>query len=72
MYLITRDPEHGLVVAPRSRVDIDTTTETALRRRGFCWNATMEAYTHPTDSDDDTKAQVAVLLVSLGHTIRVL
>ncbi|WP_411129723.1 hypothetical protein [Streptomyces sp. x-19] len=71
MYLITLDPDHGLVAAPRSQADIDTITENALHAYGFRWDDTIEAYTNSTDTDDDTVVQVALLLTALDHCIRV-
>lgn len=69
MYLVTIDPQHGVVVAPRSREDRTACTEAALAAHDFHWNVEIEAYTHSTATDRETAAHAAVLLASMRHAV---
>lgn len=69
MYLVTLDPAHGLVVAPRSGDDLTPETEQALTAEGFTWSSGIEAYTRPADSDPEAVDHAAGLLRALGHYV---
>ncbi|MFC9892044.1 hypothetical protein ACFW3A_21830 [Streptomyces pilosus] len=69
MYLVTPDPAHGLVVAPRSSDDLTPETEQTLTAQGFIWNNEIEAYTRPTDHDPEDVERTADALRELGHYV---
>ncbi|MFJ9662919.1 hypothetical protein ACIRPR_33830 [Streptomyces griseoflavus] len=69
MYLVTPDPAHGLVVAPRSSDDLTPETEQALTAQDFTWNTEIEAYTRPTDYDPQDVERIADALRKLGHYV---
>ncbi|MFE9769797.1 hypothetical protein ACFYPC_35635 [Streptomyces sp. NPDC005808] len=71
MYLVTPDPGHGVVAAPRAPKDLTAETEQALGARGFTWNDSIEAYVRPSPADEatSTAADVAAELRALGHYV---
>ncbi|GHG00613.1 MULTISPECIES: hypothetical protein [Streptomyces] len=69
MYLVTPDPAHGLVVAPRSSDDRTPETEQALTAQGFTWSNEIEAYTRPTGHDPEDAERTADALRELGHYV---
>lgn len=69
MYLVTLDPTHGLVAAPRSSDDLTPETEQALTAQGFTWNSAIEAYTRPTDHGPEDVERTADTLRELGHYV---
>ncbi|MFI6340756.1 hypothetical protein [Streptomyces sp. NPDC050535] len=71
MYLVTPDPDHGVVAAPRAPEDLTAETEQALTARGFTWHNDIEAYVRPTPADEATSTAAAVCaeLRTLGHYV---
>ncbi|MGW4102016.1 hypothetical protein [Streptomyces sp. NPDC004976] len=69
VYLVTPDPAHGLVVAPRSSDDLTPATEQALTAQDFTWNTEIEAYTRPTDHAPEDVERTADALRALGHYV---
>ncbi|WP_081239943.1 hypothetical protein [Streptomyces viridosporus] len=69
MYLVTPDPAHGLVVAPRSGDDLAPEAEQALTAQGFTWSNEIEAYTRPTDHGPEDVERTADALRELGHYV---
>ncbi|MGC0407767.1 hypothetical protein RKD31_001010 [Streptomyces sp. SAI-163] len=69
MFLVTPDPIHGLVAAPRSPEDLTPGTEATLTAQGFTWNSDIEAYTHPTDHSSEAVDRTAGALRELGHYV---
>ncbi|WP_331740710.1 hypothetical protein OG613_46965 (plasmid) [Streptomyces sp. NBC_00015] len=71
MYLVTPDPERGIVAAPRAPEDLTAETEQALTARGFIWDDRIEAHVRLTPASEatSTAAAVAAELRSLGHYV---
>ncbi|MEU9370415.1 hypothetical protein AB0D71_38265 [Streptomyces avermitilis] len=71
MYLVTPDPERGIVAAPRAPQDLTAETEQALTTRGFTWDDSIEAYVRPTTAGEaiSTASAVAAKLRTLGHCV---
>ena len=69
MFLVVPDPAHGLVVAPRSSLDLTRGTEEALTAQGFTWDSRIEAYTRQTDSSPAAVERTAGTLRELGHYV---
>ena len=68
MFLVVRDPAHGLVAAPESAADLDPLTEQALIADGFTWHSGIEAYTR-TASTPAAVDHTASILRNLGHVV---
>ena len=69
MILVTPDPSHGLVAAPRAAEDLTPGTEEALTSQGFTWNGDIEAYTRPTGRSPEDVDRIAGALRALGHYV---
>ncbi|MFD7444079.1 hypothetical protein [Streptomyces sp. NPDC059909] len=69
MFLVTPDPAHGLVAAPRASADLTAETEETLTAQGFAWNSEIEAYTRPADHSPEAVDRTAGALCELGHFV---
>ncbi|MGW5657191.1 hypothetical protein [Streptomyces humi] len=69
MFLVTPDPAHGLVAAPRSSDDLTPGTESTLASQGFAWNGEIEAFSRPTGCSPEDVDRTAGALRELGHFV---